>query len=118
LVVLGNAVGARSAAGLNHTAAGGDGEIGDEGIFGFAGAMRNDLRVTGAAREINSIKCLRQRTNLIDLDQNRIGDKARSSQLDIRHKISSPRFELSSQLALAASSRPNLLWPGHPQWDH
>ena len=45
LVVFGDAVGAGGGAGLDLAGAHGDDEIGDEGVFGFAGAVRNDGRV-------------------------------------------------------------------------
>jgi hypothetical protein len=49
LVVLGDAVGAGGGAGLDLAGAGGDGEVGDEGVFGLAGAVRDDGGVAVAA---------------------------------------------------------------------
>ena len=42
LIVFSHAIGARSGAGLDLSRPHSDHEIGDEGVFGFAGAMRND----------------------------------------------------------------------------
>src|SRR6266404_2593611 len=42
LVVFGDAVGAAGGAGFDLAGGGGDGKVGDEGVFGFAGAVRND----------------------------------------------------------------------------
>ena len=43
LVVLGDAVGAADRAGLDLANAGGDGEVGDEGVLGFARAVSSRL---------------------------------------------------------------------------
>ena len=45
LIVFGDAVGAGGRAGLDLAGAHGDDEIGDEGVLGLAGAVRNDRRV-------------------------------------------------------------------------
>src|SRR5437762_9811856 len=50
LVVLGDAVGTCGRAGLDLTAVGRDGEIGDGGVFALTRAMRHDRRVTGSMR--------------------------------------------------------------------
>jgi len=42
LIVFGDAVGAAGGAGFDLAGGGGDGEIGDEGVLGFAGTMRDD----------------------------------------------------------------------------
>ena len=42
LIVFGDPIGARKRAGLDLAGVGGDGQVGDERIFGFAGAMRDD----------------------------------------------------------------------------
>src|SRR5262245_52956548 len=47
LVVFCDAVGAGGGAGLDLARARGDGEVSDEGVFGFAAAMRNDGVVAG-----------------------------------------------------------------------
>src|SRR4051812_102057 len=48
LVVLGEAVRTGEAAGLDLPAIGGDGEVGDGGVLGLAGAVRHDRGVGGA----------------------------------------------------------------------
>ena len=74
LVVFGDAVGAGGGAGLDLARAHGDGEIGDEGIFGFAGAVRDDRGVAGLrAISMASIVSV-TRADLIQLDENGIGD--------------------------------------------
>ena len=42
LVVFGHAVGAGGGAGFDLAAVGGDGDVGDGGVFGFAAAMGED----------------------------------------------------------------------------
>jgi hypothetical protein len=48
LVVLGDAVGAAGAAGLDLAGARGDGQVGDERVLGLAGAMADDAAVAVA----------------------------------------------------------------------
>src|SRR5215469_14956397 len=49
LVVFGDAVGARGGTRFDLARGGSDGKVGDEGVLGFAGAVRNDGFVTGLA---------------------------------------------------------------------
>ena len=51
-----------------------DHEIGDEGVFGFAGAVRDDGGVSGAARHLDGFDGFGHRADLIQLDQDRIAD--------------------------------------------
>ena len=69
LVVLGDAVGTGDGAGLDLSGAGAHGKVGDEGVFGFAGAVGDDRRVTVAARNLDSFERLGDRTDLIHLDE-------------------------------------------------
>ena len=74
LVVLGDAVGAAGRAGLDLAGVGGHREVGDERIFGFARAVRDHRRVAGARRHLHGFERLGQRADLVDLDQDRVGD--------------------------------------------
>ena len=42
LVIFGDAIGARGGAGLDLSGTGADGKVGDKGVFGLAGAVRDD----------------------------------------------------------------------------
>src|SRR5438128_1389698 len=53
LVVFGDAIAAGGGAGFDLAAVGGDGEIGDGGVLGFAGAMREDRAVAVANGEVD-----------------------------------------------------------------
>src|ERR1043165_7534089 len=66
--------GARGAAVLDLSDVGGDGEVGDEGVFGLAGAVRDDGGAPGAARKLDAVERLGERADLVDLDENRVGD--------------------------------------------
>src|SRR5215472_16920490 len=72
LVVFGNAVGARSRAGLDLTCTGANREIGNEGVFRLARAMRDNRIVAVAPRQRDAIERLRNGADLIELDQNRV----------------------------------------------
>ena len=61
-------------AGLDLPAVGGDGEIGDGGIFRLARAVRHHRGVAGLVRHLDGGQRLGQRADLVDLDQDRIGD--------------------------------------------
>src|SRR5712692_3219375 len=74
LIVFGNAVGAAGGAGLDLPGGSGDGEIGDEGVLGFAGAVRNDGVVAGFAGQLDSVDGFRDAANLVQLDENGVGD--------------------------------------------
>ena len=53
LVVLGHPVRARRRAGLDLPGVRGDREVGDEGVFGLARAVRDDRRVARRARQLD-----------------------------------------------------------------
>ena len=74
LIVLGDAVGAAGGAGIDLAGGGGDGEIGDEGVFSFAGAVGDDGVVTGFACHFDGINGFGDGANLIELDENGVGD--------------------------------------------
>src|SRR5690606_12967773 len=72
LVVLGHAVGATRAAGLDLPCSRGDGKVGDECVFGLAGAVTDDRVEAVAASELDRLEGLGQRADLVDLDQDRV----------------------------------------------
>src|ERR1700732_1644698 len=74
LIVLGDAVGAAGGAGFDLASGGGDGEIGDEGILGFAGAVGNDGVVAGFAGQFDGVDGFGDAANLVQLDENGVGD--------------------------------------------
>ena len=55
-------------------ARGGHRQVGDEGVFGFAGAVRHDVGVVGVGGHLHRLQRFGQRADLVHLDQNRIGD--------------------------------------------
>src|SRR5207249_4618392 len=61
-------------AGLDLAGDGGDSQIGDEGVFGFTGAVRNDGVVAGFASELDGVDGFGDCANLIELDENSVGD--------------------------------------------
>src|SRR5713226_1357295 len=74
LIVFGNAVGAAGGAGFDLAGGGGDGEIGDEGVLGFAGAMGNDGVVAGFACQFDGVDGFGDAADLVQLDENGVGD--------------------------------------------
>src|SRR5690554_1468459 len=74
LVIFGDSIRARQASGLDLTGTGGDRKAGDEGIFGLAGAMADYAGIAGARRQIDGIERLGDRADLVDLDENGVGD--------------------------------------------
>src|SRR5256885_6115834 len=74
LIVFGDAVSAGSGTGLDLARSGGDGEVGDKGVFGFAAAVRNDGVVSGFARKFDGVNGFRNAADLIELDENRVGN--------------------------------------------
>jgi hypothetical protein len=69
-----SAVRAGERAGLDLPAIRRDREIGDRRVLGLAGAVRHDAGVAGAVRHIDRGERLRQRADLVDLDQDRVAD--------------------------------------------
>ena len=92
LVVLGDAVGAGGGAGFDLAGAGGDGEVGDEGVFGFAGAVGDDGGVAVAAGQVDGFEGFADRADLVDFDQDGVGD----SLLDALPRISMLVTKMSS----------------------
>ena len=76
LVVLRDAIWARKRTRLNLSGIRRDGEVGNESIFRFTRAMRDDCRVQVGFREFNTVQRFGKRADLIDLNQNWICDAA------------------------------------------
>src|SRR5665648_422378 len=74
LVVLRHAVRAGERAGLDLPAIGGDREVGDGRVLGLAGAVRHHRRVVGIVRHGHGVERLRYGADLIDLDEDGVGD--------------------------------------------
>src|SRR5690348_7392427 len=70
LVVLGDAVRAAGGAGLDLSRASAHCEVRDEGVFRLAGTMADDAGVTVTACELDGLERLRDRADLVDLNQN------------------------------------------------
>src|ERR1700722_13009324 len=64
LVVFGDAIGAAGAAGFVLAGSGAYGEVGDEGVFGFAAAVADDAGVAEATGEFNGFEGLRDGADL------------------------------------------------------
>jgi hypothetical protein len=71
-VVLCNAVGAGGASCFDLACVGGNGQIGDEGVFSFTAAVRDDCCVAIALGEFDGLESFAHRTDLIELDENRV----------------------------------------------
>ena len=74
LIIFGHAVGAGERAGLDLPAIGGDGEVGDGRVLGLAGAVRHHRGIAGLLRHAHGVERLAQRADLVDLDQDGVGD--------------------------------------------
>src|SRR5216684_5214264 len=74
LVVFGDAVGAAAGAGFDLAGGGSDGEIGDKGVLGFAGTVRDDGVVAGFAGQLDGVDGFGDRADLIELNKNGVGD--------------------------------------------
>src|SRR5450830_1270037 len=102
LVVLGDAIGAAGRAGLDLACASRHGEIGDGRILGLSGAVRDHRRVAVLARQLDAVERLGERADLVQLDQDRVGDLALDTELqalDVGHEdVVADKLELVSQL--------------------
>jgi len=72
LVVFGDAVGAAEGAGLDLAGVRGDGDVGDGDIFGLARAVADDGGVFVFLGEFDGVEGLGERTDLVDLDEDRV----------------------------------------------
>ena len=73
-VVLGDSFGAGEGAGLDLAGAEANGEVSDGGVFGFAGAVRDDGAVAGAFCQVDSGDGLGESADLVRLDEDGVGD--------------------------------------------
>ena len=74
LVVFGDAVGTRCGTRFDLARGGSDGEVGDKGVLGFAGAVRNDGFVASLAGQFDGVDGFGDAANLIQLDENGVAD--------------------------------------------
>ena len=74
LVVFGDPVRTGHGTGLDLQGIGTDGNVGNGRIFGFTGTVGNDGGITGAFGHFDGSEGFGQGANLIDLDQDRIGN--------------------------------------------
>src|SRR5271165_3783914 len=74
LVVLGQTIRPRDRAGFDLSAIGRNREIGDRRVLRLAGPVRYHSGVAGPMRHIDGGQRLGERANLVDLDEDRIGD--------------------------------------------
>src|SRR5436190_16776178 len=76
-VVLGHAFAAGRGTGLEVATAGADGQVGDEVVLGFAGAVRDEPPVAGLAADGHGFEGLGHGADLVELDQRGVADAAR-----------------------------------------
>jgi hypothetical protein len=74
LVVLGDAVAAAQRAGLDLAGVGAHGDVGDGAVFGLARAVADHGGVAGALGHLDGGEGFGQRADLVDLDEDRVGD--------------------------------------------
>ena len=74
LIVFCDAISARGRTRFNLASAGGNGEVGDKRVFSFAGAMRDNRVVAGFARHFDRVDGFGHAANLIELDEDGIGN--------------------------------------------
>ena len=74
LIVLRNAVGAAGSTSLDLAGVQRDGDVGNGGILGLAGTMGDNSGVTGAVRHLDGVERLSQGADLVDLDEDRVGN--------------------------------------------
>ena len=90
--------------------AGGDGEIGDGRVFGLAGAVRDDDAVAGLLRHQHRVERLGDGADLIQLDQDRVGDALVDALLQDRgvgdEQVVADELHLVADRARSASSSP------------
>ncbi len=71
-VVFRDALAAAERTGFDLTGTGGDGKIRDRRVFGFARSVADYRAIAVTHTEIDRLQGFRQRTDLIDLDQDRV----------------------------------------------
>src|SRR3954464_13817186 len=76
LIVLRDTVRSRRRTGLDLPCPRRNGEIGDEGVFRLARAMGDHREISGRSGHFDRLERLAQCADLVDLDQDRVGDAA------------------------------------------
>ena len=118
LVVFGHPVTARGRTGLDLARVKSDGQIGDRGIFRFAAAMAGNTAVAIAMSQLDRLNRFGQRADLIDFDQNAVGDAFVDTALKSR-RVGDEQVVADQLNAIATddrstfSSRPNRLRCNH-----
>ena len=72
-VVFGDPLAAAGRAGLDLAAAHGHGEVGQEGVLGLAGAVRDHVAPAGLLAHLNRFDRLGDRADLVELDEHGVG---------------------------------------------
>src|SRR3990170_5730028 len=100
LIIFRHAVGASERARLDLPAIGGDGEIGDGRVLGLAGAVRHHRGIARVLGHAHGVERLRQRSDLVHLDENGVGDALLDASLQPHH-ISDEKI-VADELAASA----------------
>src|SRR5215207_2181947 len=111
LVVLGHAVAAAGRAGLDLARVGRNGQVRDRRVLRLARPVRNHRRIPRGAGERDCLERLGQRPDLVDLEQDRVGDAGldpTTQPLDVRDEE-----VVADQLNALAEPRSQRL-PGRP----
>ena len=74
LVVLGDPVSAAGGAGLDLAGVGAHHDVGDGGILGLAGAVRDNGGVAMTVGQLDGVQGLGQGADLVDLDEDGVGN--------------------------------------------
>ena len=69
---LGHPLAARRGAGLDLPTVHRDGQVGDGGVLGLAGAVTDHAAVAMSVGQVDGIERLGQRADLVDLDEQRV----------------------------------------------
>mmetsp|Transcript_12165 Transcript_12165/g.36664 ORF Transcript_12165/g.36664 Transcript_12165/m.36664 type:complete len:247 (+) Transcript_12165:149-889(+) len=89
LVVFGGAFAAAGGAGFDLAGAEADGDVGDEGVFGFAGAVGSHDAPAVGLGELDGVDGLRESADLVDFEEERVAGVVGDGALDafgIRHR--------------------------------
>ena len=118
LVVLGDALAAAGGAGLDLAGVQRNGQVGNRGVLGLAGAVGRNGGVTGLVRHLDGLQRLGNRADLVQLDEDRVAAaqaNALGQALGVRdEQIVADQLDLAAQLlrqccqpSQSSSSRPS-----------
>src|SRR5690606_20956945 len=107
LVVLGHAVAAAQRAGLDLGGGGGHCDVGDGGVLGLAGTVRDHRGIAGRVRHGDGLQRLAQGADLVDLDEDGVADAALDT-LPEDPRVGDEQV-VADQLHLVAQARGELL---------